>query len=189
MFIAVFRRTCHWFLSWARRIQSAQSYPGSLRVLLILFSSVRLGFQVAFFFRFSTKILYAFFICINACYIPRPLHYCIDRPNHIWWKEKLWSSSLCLFFLPALSPAVQCLEFQVYLCLVSRLKMGEALPTFLDTSSWNGTEEHEQVYILVDTFSFTRIFFLILREYRKCKWSFIKNWQELPLFMEVKLGY
>lgn len=32
--------------------------------------------------------------------------------------------------------------------------MGEALPTFLDTSSWNGTQLHRQIYI--ETFAFNK---------------------------------
>jgi hypothetical protein len=42
-FITVFTTACHWFLSWARYIQSTPSLPISLRSILILSSHLRLG--------------------------------------------------------------------------------------------------------------------------------------------------
>jgi hypothetical protein len=61
-FIIVFTRTLHWFLSWARWIQSIPFHPVSLRSILILIAHLRLGLPSGLFpSGFPTNILYAFF--------------------------------------------------------------------------------------------------------------------------------
>jgi len=60
-FITVFTRAHHWFLSWARCIQSTSSHPISLTSILLLFSHLRLGFPSDFFHSdFPAKILLRF---------------------------------------------------------------------------------------------------------------------------------
>jgi hypothetical protein len=62
-FIAVFTRARHWFLSWARWIQSTPAHPISLRHILILSSHLRLGFTSCLLpLGFPTETLYEFHI-------------------------------------------------------------------------------------------------------------------------------
>jgi hypothetical protein len=62
-FITVFTRVLHWFLSWARSIQSIPSHPISLRSKLILSTHLHLGLPSGHFpSGFSTNILYAFLV-------------------------------------------------------------------------------------------------------------------------------
>jgi hypothetical protein len=61
--VAVFTIARHWFLSWARWIQSTLSHPISIRFILILPFHVCLGLPSGHFpTGFPTKILYAFLI-------------------------------------------------------------------------------------------------------------------------------
>jgi hypothetical protein len=57
-FVTVFTTARHWFLSWARRIQSTCSHPTSLRSILILSSHLRLGLLSSLFHTgFLKKVL------------------------------------------------------------------------------------------------------------------------------------
>jgi len=60
-YITIFTRTLHWFLSWARRIQSTPCHLIFLRAIVILCSPLLQGLPSGLFpSGFSTKILYAF---------------------------------------------------------------------------------------------------------------------------------
>jgi hypothetical protein len=54
-FIIVFTRARHWFLFWARRIQSTASHPISLRSTLILSFHLRLGLLSGLFEIYGRK--------------------------------------------------------------------------------------------------------------------------------------
>jgi hypothetical protein len=69
-FITVFTRSRHWFLSWARSIQSIPPHCFSLRSVLILSSHLRLPSGL-FPSCFATKIPYAFSFR-HTCCIPYP---------------------------------------------------------------------------------------------------------------------
>jgi hypothetical protein len=56
-FITVFTTTHHWFLSWARYIQSTSSHPISVTSILILSSHLRLGFPSGVFPSFLYPLL------------------------------------------------------------------------------------------------------------------------------------
>jgi hypothetical protein len=64
----VFTRDLHWFISWARSIQSISYHPFSLRSILILSTDLRLGLPSGLFpSGFHTNIPYAFlFALIHA---------------------------------------------------------------------------------------------------------------------------
>jgi hypothetical protein len=95
-FITVFPRALHWFLYWARSIQSIPSHPSSLWPILILSTYLPLGLPSGLFLcGFRTNILYAFiFSPIRAACPTRRI--LLDLINLIIFGEgyKLWSSSL-----------------------------------------------------------------------------------------------
>jgi len=82
MFITVFIRAHHWFLSWVRWIQSTLSHPVSLTSSLTLPSHLMPRSS-----KWSlplTNILYEFLF--HACYMVHPSHLPrFDHPNYIWW--------------------------------------------------------------------------------------------------------
>jgi hypothetical protein len=63
-FITVFTRAFHWYLTWARSIQSIPLYPTALRFILILSSHLRLFLHSGLFpSGFPNKILHDFLFC------------------------------------------------------------------------------------------------------------------------------
>jgi hypothetical protein len=82
----MFTRALHWFLSWARSIQSIPPHPISLRSILILFSHC-LGLPSGLFpSGFPTKILYAFLFFSHSCYMSCTSHPpWLDNSNYTWW--------------------------------------------------------------------------------------------------------
>jgi hypothetical protein len=79
-FISVFTRELHWFLPWARSIQSIPSHPISLRSIAVLSTHLRLGLSSGLFHSgFSTNILYAFLFTF-----PCPSHPWLDNSNYTW---------------------------------------------------------------------------------------------------------
>jgi hypothetical protein len=85
-FITVFTRALHWYLSWARSIQSVSPHPICLRSILILSTHLCLGIpSIHFPSGFPTNILYTF--CFAPCYMPcqsRPPW--LDHSNYTWRK-------------------------------------------------------------------------------------------------------
>jgi hypothetical protein len=61
MFITVFVRACHWFLSWSRCIQCTHSHPISLKSILIVSSQPHvMPSQRILPFIYSTKTIHAY---------------------------------------------------------------------------------------------------------------------------------
>jgi len=89
-FIIVFTRVRHWYLSWARWLQSTHSHPISLWSILILSSRLHLGLPIGLFpSGFRIKIVYVFLMYLHAYYVPLPSHPWFDHPNSIWWKVQI----------------------------------------------------------------------------------------------------
>jgi hypothetical protein len=77
-FITVFTRAIHWYLSWARSIQSIPSHPVSLRPILILFTHLRLGLPSGLFPSWFPPLP-------HSCYMPCPFHPpWLDHSNYTW---------------------------------------------------------------------------------------------------------
>jgi hypothetical protein len=74
MFIAVFTRTRHRSLLWARRIQRTASNTISIRYCLILPSNLSVGLWVSLSFRFSKQNF------VRTSHLP--LHANMSRPPH-----------------------------------------------------------------------------------------------------------
>jgi hypothetical protein len=70
----VFAKVLHWYLSWARSIQSIPSHPISLRSILILSPSYALAFPVVSFLLAFSLIFYMLLSSSHSCYMPFPPH-------------------------------------------------------------------------------------------------------------------
>jgi hypothetical protein len=95
-FITVVTTARHWFLSWARRIQSTYSRPFTLNSFLILPSHVRLGLPSDLS---PLKFPNQNFECTShLCHG----YYCLfhphwfDRSNNVWWSVQVMQSSPAL---------------------------------------------------------------------------------------------
>jgi hypothetical protein len=96
-FITVFTRALHWFLSWARSIQSIQSHSVFVKLILTLFTHLLLGLPSGLVTSgFPTNILYVYaFLLHSSCYMRSTSHHpWLDRSNY-GEEYKLRSSSLC----------------------------------------------------------------------------------------------
>jgi hypothetical protein len=99
MFITMFTRAFHWYLSWARLIQSIPPHPISLRYIFTLSTHLHLGLPSGLFpSGFPINILHAFPLLPHSCYMLAHL-ILLDFIILIISDEeyKLWSSSLCSF--------------------------------------------------------------------------------------------
>jgi len=85
-FITLFATASHWFLPWARCIQSTTSHPVSVRSILILSCYLRLGFPIGLSpSSYLTKILYAFLI--SSMRATCPAHILLDLITLIIFAE------------------------------------------------------------------------------------------------------
>jgi hypothetical protein len=107
-FITMFIRALHWSLSWTRLIQSIPPRSISLRFILILFTHLRLCLSVVPFLLAFPPISY------RHSSFPPPHARC---PGHLILRDwnilitfdeeyKLWSSSLCSFLQPPVTPSL-----------------------------------------------------------------------------------
>jgi hypothetical protein len=88
----VFTRTRHWNLSWVRRIQFISSHPVSMIHFTIIppstpkFPGVVSSLQVF-------RPIFCVFRVVYRIHLPSHSPW-LDHSNNLWWKHKLWNSSL-----------------------------------------------------------------------------------------------
>jgi hypothetical protein len=146
-FITVFTGIHHWFLSWARKIQSIPSHPVSQRPIILLFFHPCQGLPSGLFpSGFPTKTLYGFLPLLS----PLPLMH-VTYPAHfihldliiliIFGKGcELWDSSVCSFILHRQN-------IQLDVCSNAFALMWQKLPTSQCLTLQVGSNKAAKVYM------------------------------------------